>query len=137
MTVPIVRWTGCYDDGWRDLIVPEAFAHPAKMARGLVVRVFDELFASGALQRGDVCVDPFGGIGTTAIEGASRGVQVVCCELEPRFVALARQNFELHRRDWEAMGRPLPVMVQGDSRQLRTDADAAQLVRWLREGERR
>ncbi len=112
-------WTGCYDDGWRDLIVPEAFSHPAKMARGLVARIFDELFAGGALKRGDVCVDPFGGIGTTAIEGASRGVQVVCCELESKFVDLARKNFDLHRRDWEAMGRPLPIMVQGDSRQLR------------------
>ena len=25
--VPTVRWDGCYDDSWRDLIVPEAFAH--------------------------------------------------------------------------------------------------------------
>ncbi len=35
-------WTGCYDDGWRDLIVPEAFSHPAKMARGLVARTGDD-----------------------------------------------------------------------------------------------
>lgn len=117
--IPVVRWDECYDSGWNGLIVPEAFAHPAKMARGLVARIFDELFAIGALERGDVVVDPFGGIGTTAIEGASRGVQVVCCELESRFVALAQQNFDLHRRDWEAMGRPLPRIVQGDSRKLR------------------
>lgn len=119
MNVPVVRWHGCYDSGWNGLIVAEAFAHPAKMARGLVARIFDELFALGALERGDTVCDPFGGIGTTAIEGASRGVQVVCCELEPKFVALAQQNFELHRRDWEAMGRPQPRIVQGDSRRLR------------------
>ena len=25
--VPTVRWDGCYDQSWRDLIVPQAFAH--------------------------------------------------------------------------------------------------------------
>jgi hypothetical protein len=25
--VPIDQWTGCYEDGWQSLIVPEAFAH--------------------------------------------------------------------------------------------------------------
>jgi hypothetical protein len=113
------RWDGCYDAGWRDLIVPAAFAHPAKMARGLVARIFEELFARGLLAKGDTVVDPFGGIGTTAIEGASRGVTVICCELEPKFVALARENLARHARDWETMGRPTPVVVQGDSRQLR------------------
>lgn len=32
-------WYGCYDDGWGDLITPESYAHPAKMARGLVYRI--------------------------------------------------------------------------------------------------
>lgn len=119
--IETVQWHGCYDEGWRDLIVPAAFAHPAKMGRGLVARIFDELFARGAVRRGAIVVDPFGGIGTTAIEGASRGVQVVCCELEPKFVALARENFQLHARDWSDMGRPLPQIVNGDSRQLRAN----------------
>ena len=25
---PVTIWHGCYDDGWRELIVDEAFAHP-------------------------------------------------------------------------------------------------------------
>lgn len=25
--VPVVQWVDCYNSGWRDLIVPEAFAH--------------------------------------------------------------------------------------------------------------
>jgi DNA modification methylase len=123
--LPPVVWTGCYDDNWRDLIVPDAFAHPAKMARGLVIRIFDYLAISGALHKGDLVLDPFGGIGTTAIEGASRGMRVVCCELEPKFVELARLNIALHRRDWDAMGRPKPVIVEGDSRHLRTVLHAA------------
>ena len=115
----VETWHGCYDAGWTGLIVPAAFAHPAKMSRALVVRIFDELFAMGVLRPGDVCVDPFGGIGTTGIEAAARGVRFVGCEIEPKFVEVARQNFEKHRRDWAEMGRPQPVMVEGDSRQLR------------------
>mgnify|MGYP001576617451 CR=1 FL=1 len=43
--------------------------HPAKMARGLVERIFDELFALGAIEKGSLICDPFGGIGSTAIIG--------------------------------------------------------------------
>ena len=107
-------WTGCYNEGWQGLIVPEAFSHPAKMARGLVRRIFDEL----NLPKGSTVCDPFGGIGTTGIEGASRGLKVICIELEPKFVELARQNFELHRAAWETLGYPLPEIRQGDSRGL-------------------
>ena len=89
------------------------------MARGLVVRIFDELIALGALKPGDLVCDPFAGIGSTLIEASSRGMRSIGCELEPKFVALARENIELHRRTWEAMERPIPVMVQGDSRKLR------------------
>lgn len=119
MSISVETWAGCYDDGWHGLIHEDAFAHPAKMARGLVARIYDELFAIGALKRGSLVVDPFGGIGTTALEGAGRGVQVVCCELEPKFYALAQQNFEMHRRDWERMDYPFPIIVNGDSRKLR------------------
>lgn len=112
-------WHGAYDDGWRDLIVPDAFSHPAKMSRGLVVRIFDELFAMGALHAGDLVVDPFAGIGSTGIEAAARGVRFIGCELEPKFVELAQQNFAKHRQDWADMDRPQPVIVQGDSRHLR------------------
>lgn len=111
-------WHGCYSGNWKGIIVEDAFQHPAKMARGVVARIFDHLFARGYIQRGSLIVDPFGGIGTTAIEGASRGCRIVCVELEPKFVELAKRNFELHRVTWEGCGDPLPVMVQGDSRRL-------------------
>jgi 16S rRNA G966 N2-methylase RsmD len=111
-------WQGCYDGSWKGVITPESFAHPAKMARGLLTRIFDYAFKQGWLRKGDIVADPFGGIGSTGIEGASRGCRVFLCELEPRFVALAETNFALHRRTWETCGDPLPVIVQGDSRRL-------------------
>lgn len=119
MSLRAEQWAGCYDGGWAGLITAESFGHPAKAARGLLVRIFDELFAMGALERGDLICDPFGGVGTTGIEAASRGCRFVGCELEPRFALLARENFALHAATWAAMGRPQPVMVQGDSRRLR------------------
>lgn len=112
------EWVGCYEDGWQGLIIDEAFAHPAKMARGLLVRIFDYLFETGALHVGDTVVDPFGGVATTAIEGSWRGCNVVCCELEPRFVELGCKNIAMHADKLRAMGKPVPRIVQGDSRRL-------------------
>ncbi len=114
-----VVWHGCYDESWKGLIVDAAFAHPAKMARGLVRRIFDDLFLSGVLHRGGAVVDPFGGIGSTALEGASRGINVTICELEPKFVGLAKENIAFHRRGWDLVGLPTPRVIQGDSRKLR------------------
>lgn len=119
MKWPVDEWTGCYDQSWRDLIVPEAFTHPAKMSRGLVVRIFDYLIAVGALSRDQMVLDPFGGILTTGIEAASRGVLCIGVELEPKFCTMAQANIELHRGHWEAMNQPIPLVLQGDSRKLR------------------
>jgi len=33
-------WTGCYNDSWNGVIVADAFAHPAKFARGLIRRIY-------------------------------------------------------------------------------------------------
>src|ERR1700723_294595 len=111
-------WNSCYSESWDGLIVPEAFPHPAKMARGLVVRIFDHCFERGYLRRGDTVVDCFGGIGSTLIEAAHRGLHAFAVEIEPRFILLGQQNLALHRRVWELSGDPLPVLVQGDSRRL-------------------
>ena len=112
------KWHKCYDDGWQGIIAPEAFSHPAKMAYGLLKRILSHAFTQGWLSEGDVIIDPFGGIGSTGILGAYEGYQVVCCELEAKFVKLAEQNFELHKDAWVEFGNPYPVILQGDSRQL-------------------
>ncbi len=114
----ITQWHNCYDEGWKGLIVPEAFSHPAKMSRGLLKRILAHAKEQGWLKEGDVIVDPFGGIGSTGILGAYEGYQVVCCELEQKFVDLAEQNFELHKDAWVEFGNPYPIILQGDSRQL-------------------
>ncbi len=111
-------WHNCYDQGWQGLIAPEAFAHPAKFARGLVERIYDHLLSTGRLRRGSIVIDPFGGVGLGGLIGASKGIRWLGCELEPRFIGLAEANFAMHRRTWESAGDPLPRIVQGDSRGL-------------------
>lgn len=142
------------------------------MSRALVSRIFAHMEAQGWIAPGQSVIDVFGGVGTTAIEGASRGYRVTCIELEPRFFRMATGhdcegfnaddyldlcpscmskikrdqfdapecnvhlpphelppphhfvgNFEMHRRVWDRMGDPQPVMICGDSR------NAAALVR--------
>jgi len=88
------------------------------MAWGLTVRIFQHLFDEGWLKEGDLVADPFGGIGSTGLAGASFGCPCILVELEEKFCTLAEQNFELHREQWERMGKPYPVIVQGDSRQF-------------------
>lgn len=118
-TIQIIEWQGCYDDSWDTFIVPEAFAHPAKFARGLIAKIYVYMLAQEMLRPGDVVVDPFGGIGCGGIVAASWGLQWVGCELEEKFVALGQQNIALHRRTWESFKDPIPVLVRGDSRKLR------------------
>lgn len=114
----VEQWQGCYDDGWQGLIVPEAFAHPAKMAYGLLRRIYAHIEACKWIKPDSVIMDPFGGIGTTGLVGAYKGYQVVSVELEQKFVELARENYALHAKKWAKLGCPQPIMLQGDSRRL-------------------
>lgn len=119
------NWTKCYKDSWKDHIVPEAFSHPAKMSYSLLKRILSHCKDEGW---GGVIVDPFGGIGSTGILGAYEGYQVICVELEAKFVNLAKENFELHRKAWEQFGNPYPVIIQGDSRQLCSVVESANII---------
>lgn len=98
------------------------------MAYGLLKRILAHAAHQGWIKQGQVIVDPFGGIGSTAILGAYEGYQVVCCELESRFVGLAEQNFLLHAHIWKGLGCPQPVILQGDSRRLCEVVEKAELI---------
>ena len=111
-------WHGCYDGGWRGNISAAAFEHPAKMAYGLLNRLATHGEQRGWWRPGDTVGDPFGGVGTTGIVFAYHGIRTVSVELEPRFVGLCYENFWLHLDKWRQLGSPLPVYLQGDSRQF-------------------
>jgi hypothetical protein len=92
-------WHGCYSDNWNGVIVAEAFAHPAKFARGLIRRIYEHMRDSGYITPGDRVIDPFGGIGAGAVDAMSMGLHWYGCELEPRFVALGQRNIDKWQRD--------------------------------------
>lgn len=111
-------WHGCYNDGWKGHIVDDAFAHPAKMAYGLLERILRHMAERGWIGKADVIGDPFGGIGSTGILGSAQGYRVIMVELEGRFVELAERNFALTRRHRDAFGDIAPVIIHGDSREF-------------------
>lgn len=117
-TCPIEDWHGCYDDSWRELIVPEAFRHPAKFSRGLITRIYSVGLGRGWWHADSLIGDPFGGIGGGGIIAAACRLGWLGVEIEPRFVALARQNFRLHQRAWEKFRDPQPVIIEGDARRF-------------------
>jgi hypothetical protein len=84
----IDEWRGCYGEGWQGLIVPEAFAHPAKFSRALIQRIYEHVVAEGWAKPGDVVVDPFAGVALGALDAQRLGLNYVGVELEQRFVDL-------------------------------------------------
>ena len=115
-------WTSCYRDNWNGLIVPEAMAHPAKMARGLCRAIFDHAKAEGWLPPKSLVIDPFLGIGTTALEALLHGCAFIGNELEPRFFSMAQDNLSMWMqayKDLPGFG-PWAMLTCGDSRELVT-----------------
>ena len=43
----VTQWHGCYDDSWNGVLVPDAFAHPAKFAPGLISRILRHMLERG------------------------------------------------------------------------------------------
>ena len=113
-----IDWWGCYDDGWRDLIVPDAFQHPAKYRPGLIKRIYEFGFERGWWEKGSLIGDCFGGVACGGIMAAYQGLAWFGVELESRFCELAQRNIELHRKRWQAAGDPIPEIIQGDSREF-------------------
>jgi len=111
-------WHGCYDQTLKGIITPESFRHPAKMGKVLCERIFDHGNQMGYWQPGDVIGESFGGIFTVGILGSYRGYQVIGVELEPHFHDLGLANIDKNLKKLNHLGKPIPILVQGDSRQF-------------------
>lgn len=112
-------WQGCYDSSWKGEIVPEAFSHPAKVARGLISQIYAHAFEQGWLKASDSVVDCFGGICGTGLDALWRGLNYTAVELEEKFVKLGEQNLALWNRKYGSKaGWGTGRIIQGDSRRL-------------------
>lgn len=116
-----LEWYGLYRQSWNSApLVPEAYAHPAKVSFGLAEQIYRYMLDSGMIAAGDVVGDPFGGIAGFAFHAMLNGLHWRGVELEPRFVTLAQQNIDLwndryapHMPRWASA-----AIVQGDSRRF-------------------
>jgi hypothetical protein len=111
------EWHHCYNLGWKGVITPESFAHPAKISRELSNRIYTHALSHGWLHPGDLVVDPFGGIGGTALGAMARGCRWIGVELEPKFVTMGRENLALFERSLHCEP-DRSWLLQGDSRRL-------------------
>lgn len=91
----------------------------AKFATSLIFRIVHHALEEGFIQAGDTCIDPFGGVSLGALPCLLYGINVVHCELEPKFHALAQANVALWTRRYGHLPQwGKAVLLQGDSREL-------------------
>jgi len=116
----LTEWKGCYKRGWGRELVPEAFAHPAKVSFSLAERIYAHMAAEGWIEPGMTVVDPFGGIGGFGYHALKHGLHFVGVELEPKFVDLAAQNIASWNRRYAGRFARWGTarVIQGDSRRL-------------------
>ena len=116
----VTQWHDCYDDSWNGILVPDAFAHPAKFAPGLISRILRHMLERGYIVPGDSIVDPFGGIAAGGYWAMLLGLHWTGTELEPRFVELGQRNIAKWQHDLRGLGSRLGTarLLQGDSRRL-------------------
>ena len=111
-------WYGCYSGSLKGIISDAAFQHPAKFAQKLIQRIYKHGFKQGYWQEGNLVCDPFAGVSIGGIYAASYGLRWIGVELEEKFVKLAEESFKLHLKIWDKLGKPRPIILQGDSRQF-------------------
>jgi len=143
--VEISTWSRCYDSRWNGLIVPEAYAHPAKFSRSLIQKIYQHCAAEGWLAPGATVLDCFAGTGLGGLDAGLAGYRFIGVELEARFCALAHGfdcggsaakheacpqqgdheahhvtgNLELWNRRYSHLPQWVaPTLLQGDSRAL-------------------
>ena len=116
----VTQWHGCYSGSWNGVLVPDAFAHPAKFAPGLISRILRHMLERGYIAPGDSIVDPFGGIAAGGYWAMLLGLHWTGIELEPRFVELGQRNIAKWQHDLRGLGSRLGTarLLQGDSRRL-------------------
>jgi len=120
MDIEEEEWKGCYGPHkWNAYKSKGSVSHPAKMANGLLEKIFQYLMKKGILKYGDTVLDPMAGIGTTAIgwilmdPDRNRAITV---ELEEKFVFMQEVNKTLledrlkRKVNW--------TIIKGDARKL-------------------
>lgn len=116
----IDEWDGCYNKHWKGLVAESAMSHPAKFSRALIERIYRHYLEEGWLVRGDIVLDPFGGVALGALEAITKGIHWRGVEIEKEFVDAGVENITLWNKLYSKAFVPfgLAVLLHGDSRNL-------------------
>jgi DNA modification methylase len=115
---PVTVWSGCYDKQWVGVLSPDCFKHPAKFSRSLIERILDYGCERGYWEPGMRLGDLFGGVACGGVVAADKGYQWIGSELEAQFVETGNRMIAGKKEKWTQMGKPVPVLVKGDSRRF-------------------
>lgn len=151
----VEQWFDCYARRHNGLLTRHAIRHPAKMAVPLTERILDRGAVEGWWRQNDLLLDFFAGAGTTLLVGARRGYRVFGIELVQKYIDsfygfecdgaadaacdypktdggvpahsahTVKGSLGLNLPFLCALGLPMPVMVQGDARNMRDVLDRA------------
>lgn len=111
---------GLYDGSWKGVLTDASFVHPAKFSFNLIAWIYQHAIDNKWVERGSLVIDPFGGCACGAFNALKHGLVWCGCELEPKFVALGKQNLKLWQDRYGALPNwGLATITQGDSRYLR------------------
>ena len=91
-----------------------SFSHPAKLSLPLQLWIIENYS-----EPGDILLDPMAGSGTILV-ACSLGRNVIACELEQKFVAMANANWKKIKQRGPQLGYQMGIcqIIQGDARQL-------------------
>ncbi len=120
-------WYNCHKTSWGQDLCSEAYAHPAKVNRGLARKIYAHAIEQGWLKEGDVCLDPFAGICGFALDAMLHGLHWVGVELEQRFVDLGQgydcDGVVVSEVDGNLVGARCGVMVEHDPHHVEGNID--------------
>lgn len=91
-----------------------SFSHPAKMVLGLQIYLIEHY-----TKVGETILDPMAGSGTVLV-GCALGRNIICVELEQKFVDMQKANWEKIKSLGPMLGYKMgeATVLQGDARQL-------------------
>lgn len=111
----VQKWYGNYSDSWKGVMCAGSFRHPNRIARKLISRIYRHLMSKYGLTPGHMIVDPFAGVGCTAIDAMFEGFYWFGVEADSKWVAYCGANMELWKK-LEPLG--YATVRQGDARRL-------------------
>ncbi len=112
-------WYNLHSKSWGKELVA-GMHHPAKAKIKLAERIYRHAIEENWVKEGDLCLDPFAGVGCFSLHAILNGLNWVGVELEENFVESAEKNIVA----WQAKYKGMPhlgtaVVLRGDSRRLK------------------